>query len=132
MKAKKHILCIFFLFVALTAFAQQRQVLTGQVMDAATNDPLIGVSVAVKGTSSGTVTDLDGQFRLDVAQGAILTVSYIGYSTQEIAVGNQTHLSVQLKEDTKTLDELVVVGYGMQKRSDITGSVTSVSKRASF
>jgi TonB-linked SusC/RagA family outer membrane protein len=128
MKAKKHILCIFFLFVAVTAFAQQPPVLTGQVVDAATNEPLIGVSLAVKGTSTGTVTDSDGQFRLSVVPGAILTVSYIGYSTQEITVETQTYLSIQLKEDTKTLDELVVVGYGTQKRSDITGSVTSISK----
>jgi len=81
----------------------------------------------VKGTTNGTITDMDGKFSLDVEEGATLVVSYIGFANQEIKVGNQTNLSIALKEDSKALDELVVVGYGTVKKSDLTGSVGSVS-----
>lgn len=98
---------------------------TGKVVDE-TDSPLPGVSILVKGTSNGTVTDLDGQFSLVVADNATLVFSYTGYTSQEIVVGAQTTINVTLKTDTKQLDGVVVIGYGTAKKSDLTGSVGSV------
>lgn len=89
-------------------------------------EPVIGANVIVKGTNSGTVTDLDGKFSLEVPTNGILQISYIGYNIQEIIVGNQSHLAISLKEDTQNLDEIVVVGYGTMKKSDLTGSISNV------
>lgn len=104
---------------------QQSKLVKGTIVDA-TGMPVIGANVMVKGTTNGTITDMDGKFSLDVEEGATLVVSYIGFSNQEIKVGNQTSLSVTLKEDAEALDELVVVGYGTQKKRDLTGAVSSV------
>ncbi len=108
------------------AFAQSHSV-TGIVKDVS-GEPMIGVNIAVKGTASGTVTDIDGKFSLsNVPEKAILTISFIGYVKQEIAVGEQKSLNVTLVSDSKTLKDVVVVGYGTMKKSDLTGSVTSVT-----
>ena len=104
---------------------QSGKKITGTVLDA-TGMPVIGANVMVKGTTNGTITDMDGKFSLDVEEGAILVVSYIGFSNQEIKVGNQTNLSIAMKEDAKALDELVVVGYGTQKKVNLTGAVSTV------
>lgn len=88
-------------------------------------EPLIGVSVLLEGTTQGTITDIDGRFALDAKEGQTLEISYMGYRTERIKVG-AGELTITLHEDTKTLDEVVVVGYGTQKRSDLTGSVASV------
>ena len=88
--------------------------------------PVIGANVMVKGTTNGTITDMDGKFSLEVEDGAVLQVSYIGFANQEIKVGNQTSLSIAMKEDAEALDELVVVGYGVQKKANLTGSVSTV------
>ncbi len=112
--------------MAVPAVAQSGKKITGTVLDA-TGMPVIGANVMVKGTTNGTITDMDGKFSLDVEEGATLVVSYIGFANQEIKVGKQTNLSIALKEDSKALDELVVVGYGTVKKSDLTGSVGSVS-----
>lgn len=106
---------------------QQVKKITGVIKDA-TGEPVIGANVVVKGTTNGTMSDIDGKFELQVPAGAILQISYIGYVAQEIPVRDQSVLNVSLKEDSEMLDEVVVVGYGVQKKSDITGSVTSVSK----
>lgn len=91
-------------------------------------EEMIGVNVMVKGTTNGTITDMDGSFRLsNVSENSILVISYVGYLTQEIRVGQQSSIQIVLKEDAQALDELVVVGYGVQKKSDLTGSVGSVS-----
>ena len=97
---------------------------TGTVIDA--QGPVIGASVLEKGTSNGTVTDLNGNFTLNVKPGAKLVISYIGYSTQEIAVGNQSTYNVTLEEDNTSLDEVVVVGYGVQKKKLVTGATVQV------
>ena len=86
----------------------------------------------VKGTTLGTVTDLDGNFTLEVPTGAILVVSYVGYKTQEIKVGEQQKLAITVEADNKLLDEVVVVGYGVVKKSDLTGSVGSVKSETNF
>lgn len=108
-----------------TNVVQQNGKITGTVVDQ-TGMPVIGANVMVKGTTNGTITDMDGKFTLDVEKGATLIVSYIGFTSQEIKVGNQTKLSIELKEDSQALDELVVVGYGTMKKADLTGSVATV------
>lgn len=91
-----------------------------------TGEPIIGATVRVKGQSEGTVSDFDGNFTLDVTGDNTLQISYIGYQTQEFAVGKQHHFSIVLEEDKKILNEVVVIGYGTQKKGDITSSVGSV------
>jgi TonB-linked SusC/RagA family outer membrane protein len=109
---------------SLTAFAQKR--INGTVTDAA-GEPITGANVVEKGvTANGTITDADGKFSLNVGANAVLQISYIGYVPQEITVGNQTTLKATLHEDLQALEEVVVVGYGVQKKRDLTGAVSSV------
>ena len=103
----------------------QRKKITGKVVDA-TGMPIIGANIMEKGTLNGTITDLDGNFSLEVKSGAILLVSYIGYNEQAIPVGDQSHFNLRLTEDTQHLEEVVVVGYGTQKKVNLTGSVSNV------
>lgn len=104
---------------------QSGKVVTGTIVDPS-GMPVIGANVMVKGTTNGTITDMDGKFSLEVEEGATLQISYIGYANQEIKVGNQKTLSIALKEDVEALDELVVVGYGTMKKKDLTGAVGAV------
>ena len=106
---------------------QSGKVVTGTIVDPS-GMPVIGANVMVKGTTNGTITDMDGKFSLEVEEGATLQISYIGYANQEIKVGNQKTLSIALKEDAEALDELVVVGYGTMKKSDLTGAVANVDQ----
>lgn len=101
----------------------------GTILDAA-GIPVIGANIMVKGTAQGTITDLNGQFSLDVPVGATLQISYIGMANQEIKIGNQTNLSITMKEDSEMLDELVVVGFGTQKKVNLTGAVGTVDSKA--
>ena len=105
--------------------SKQSSTLKGTIVDE-NGLPIIGANVLVKGTTNGTITDVDGNFSLDVENGNILHISYIGYADQEIKVGGQNDLLVTLKENTKVLDELVVVGYLTQKKASLTGSVASM------
>ena len=117
------------MIVSLLPSAASAQTLTvsGTVTDRATSESVVGASVFVEGTSNGTITDVDGRYKLsNVPQKATLVVSYIGYATQRIPVNGRQQLNVQLVEDTETLDEVVVVGYGVQKKVNLTGSVSSV------
>ena len=107
----------------MMTYAQTR--VTGNVVDAF-GESVIGASILEKGTSNGTITDIDGNFSLSVSQGAILQISYIGYISQEVTVTGQP-LSIILLEDTKTLDEVVVVGYGTMRKKDLTGSVIQIN-----
>lgn len=111
----------------LSVQQQTKKNITGTVVDEQ-GEPIIGANIIERGTSNGTVTDIDGKFTLRVDDNAILRISYIGYNEKEVATQNQINISVILEEDTKTLDELVVVGYGTQKKSDITGTVASMPK----
>ncbi len=108
--------------------AQTIQV-TGTVSDSE-GEPIIGASVVPVGQKTGTVTDIDGNFTIRVASTGKLQISFIGYTTEEVAVNGRTSLSVTLREDSKTLNEVVVVGYGQMKRSDLTGAVVSVGADA--
>ena len=101
----------------------------GSVKDA-TGEPLIGVNVLQVGTTNGVISDFDGNFELNVPSNAKLSFSFIGYKTQTVSVNGKTSLSVILQEDSKTLDEVVVVGYGTMKKSDISGAVTTVNQEA--
>ena len=108
---------------------QQGKKIKGVVRDE-TGEPIIGANVIEKGTSNGLITDLDGAFSLEVKPGSTLVISYIGYISQEIPItDNTTTLNIKLVEDSKTLDEVVVVGYGTMKKSDLTGSVSSFRKK---
>lgn len=104
---------------------QQGKNITGIVKDA-NGEPIIGANVVEKGTTNGTITDMEGRFSLNVASNATLIVSYIGYASTEVAVKEQSSVNVILKEDSEALEEVVVVGYGTQKKSTLTGAVSSV------
>ncbi len=101
------------------------EMVTGTVLDE-TGAPLPGAAILVKGTTNGTITDLDGKFSIDVPTDAVLVISYLGYTPSEISVNGQSTFSIQLMPDARQLDELVVVGYGTQKRSDVTGAIGSL------
>ena len=128
-EALKHLRSLFLtgcllLCFSVTALAQQLTV-KGVVKDVA-GEPIIGASVLVKGTTTGVITDIDGNFQLDqVPSGGTVEISFIGYVTQQLKAAPQ--LIVTLKEDTQTLDEVVVVGYGVQKKSVVTASIAKVS-----
>ena len=111
---------------AIAAAQQQTHVLTGRIVDN-NGEAIIGANVVVKGTTNGTVTDIDGNFSIEADPNSVLNISYIGYLSKEIVVGNQKTINVVLLEDTKMLDEVVVIGYGTQKKADLTGSVANVS-----
>ncbi|NBB23069.1 SusC/RagA family TonB-linked outer membrane protein [Runella sp. CRIBMP] len=119
---------ICLLFSALPMMAQDRSV-SGRVMGANDSAPLPGVSILVKGTNAGTTTDGDGAFKLRVPANAVLVFSFVGYNPKEVTVGNQTALDVSLELDNRQLNEVVVVGYGTVKKSDLTGSLASVKSK---
>ena len=102
--------------------------ISGVVKDE-TGEPVIGANVVVKGTTNGTVTDMNGQYSLEVPEGGVLQISYIGYNTQEVKVGSGDVVNVSLREDSEALDEVVVIGYGTVKKSDLTGAVGSVQMK---
>ena len=114
-----------------TSFAQRKTAtVKGVVTDAATKQPLVGVTCIVEGTQRGTTTGVDGTFTLELVSGGAKTLSfsYIGYETREVVWNNQTELKIELSETAQAMDEVIVVGYGSQKKSDITGAVGSVAK----
>ncbi|MDQ3289735.1 MAG: SusC/RagA family TonB-linked outer membrane protein, partial [Bacteroidota bacterium] len=129
----KKVFLLFFLITLLSrSFTTMAQAIpvTGVVKDGATGEPLPGVTIVVRGTSSGTASGVDGSFNLQVPNtDAVLVFSFIGYVSQEVPVKNNTTLNVALKSDTKALDEVVVVGYGTVKKSDITGAVSTVDAK---
>ena len=111
---------LLFTLFSFTAWSQTRTV-TGVVKDA--TGPIPSVSILEKGTTNGAITDLDGKFSLAVGSNATLIISFVGYTTQEVAIGTQNVFNITLLEDSKTLGEVVVVGYGTQKKKDLTGSI---------
>ena len=122
-----------FIFALLSAVSvgmyAQGKTVSGTVIDK-TGETVIGASVVVKGTTNGSITDFDGKFTLsDVPEGATIEISFVGYKTQSIPVKGRTAFNIVLEEDTEVLDEVVVVGYGVQKKSDVTGSLTSVTSK---
>ena len=123
---RKKVVCILaMLFVSIWVSAQNRTV-SGTVTDT-NQEPMIGVSILDKGTTNGVVTDLDGKFTLTVSSQSILQISYVGYTAQEIAVGNRTDFTIVLQEDNQALTEVVVVGYGTQKKADLTSAIATLN-----
>ena len=121
-------LAVFCILLAGTSvFAQTKQV-TGVVKDA-TGETVIGASVVEKGTTNGVITDFDGVFKLTVSENAVLQISYIGYQTQEVKVAGKTTLDITLREDTEMLEEVVVVGYGAQKKESVIGAISQVTSK---
>lgn len=116
---------VLFLFISAASVVAQKQIrVSGKIVDEY-NNPMIGVSVLVKGTTNGVISDLDGNYVLTATEGATIAYSYIGYVTQERKAREGT-IHITLKEDTQALDEVVVVGYGVQKKSSVTGAISSV------
>lgn len=105
---------------------QQAKTVTGTITDVS-GEPIIGANIRIKGTTTGTITDIDGNFSIEAKPQSVIEVSYIGYLTQETVINNQKSIRFLLKEDTKTLDEVVVIGYGVQKKADLTGSVANIN-----
>ena len=119
---------LLFLFAAVTStYAQLAKQYSGTVTDADSNEPVIGVNVTLKDAQTGTVTDLSGKFSISAPVGSTLLFSYIGYVTKEVKLGTNTSLKITMQEDQNQLSEVVVIGYGVVKKSDITGAVASVS-----
>ncbi|WP_242457817.1 carboxypeptidase-like regulatory domain-containing protein [Pedobacter sp. BS3] len=119
-------LLVLSVLVVSLSYGQQNLTVRGTVTDAGTNETLIGVSVRVKDGTTGTSTSPDGTYTITVPGNATLVFSYIGYASQEIAVNNQTTLNVALHTSATSLEQVVVVGYGTQKRKDLTGTIASV------
>ena len=124
--ALRWVLTLFALVAAFTVEAQNR--VSGRVFDE-TGQPAIGANVIVSGTTQGVSTDIEGKWSLSVKRGQVLVFSYLGYKNQEVTVGSQTQIDVTLEPDVNVMDEVVVVGYGAVKRSDLTGSVSSVQAK---
>jgi hypothetical protein len=123
-------LLLTLLFLAGLAQVANSQTVTGRIASAEKNEPLPGVSVVLKGTAQGTTTDRDGRFSLRVPnKDAVLVVSYIGYVRQEITVGDRTTIDLTLEQDNKSLEEVVVVGYGSQRKANLTGAVSTIDAK---
>ena len=125
--SKRGYITLLALLISIITFAQGVTV-KGTVLDE-NKEPLIGATIQVKGENNGVAADLDGNFTLKVKKNATLVVSYIGYLTQEVRLQGKTQITIQLVPDSKTLDEVIVVGYGTMKKSDLTGSVASVASK---
>ncbi len=115
------------IFLSSQAYAQKASV-SGTIKDTDSGDPIPGVNVVIKGTTTGTVTDIDGNYTITVPANAVLVYSFVGYHTQEVAVGNQTTINLSMEFDVTQLGEVVVIGYGEIKKDDATGSVLSIGK----
>lgn len=122
----KKILPLIILLSSIGAFAQIQ--IEGKVLSTEDNEGLPGATVMIKGSSNGTVTDFEGNFTLDISEGDILMITYIGFISQEVTVGTSSFVEIKLDLDVEALEEVIVVGYGTQKKSDITGSVSSIRK----
>ncbi|MBC6425842.1 MAG: carboxypeptidase-like regulatory domain-containing protein, partial [Ekhidna sp.] len=115
------ILYLTFLLVSATVFAQSSRV-TGIIQDEGSGEPLIGVTVIEKGTTNGTISDMNGRYSIEVPSNSILVISYVGFETSEIALNGRSQIDVSLKKDVTQLSEVIIVGYSSQNRQDITGA----------
>src|SRR5574344_1339110 len=125
----RYISLLLFMLFPLGILAQNINV-SGTVTDATSGEEIIGATVKVKGATSGTITDASGNYKLSCKQGSVIVVSYVGYATKQVKVTSAGTLNIQISEDAHMLDQVVVVGYGVMKRSDLTGSVSSIDEKA--
>ncbi|WP_299098485.1 TonB-dependent receptor [uncultured Winogradskyella sp.] len=128
MNLKFKLITVIALFFSVVAFAQEAYTVSGVVTGASDNMPIPGANIIVVNTSRGTSTDFDGKYQLEVSKGDVLKFSYVGYVAQTVTIDSQTTVNVSLAEDDNSLSEVVVVGYGARKKSDVTGSVSSLKK----
>ena len=127
-RRKRKLFSLLLILISIPAFLHAQNVITGVVTESSSGDPLPGVNVLVEGTSIGTITDIEGKFSLQVEDPeAVLVFSYVGYISQHLPLGGATSVEVTLHQDILSLEELVVIGYGTQKKSDLTGSVAVVN-----
>ena len=127
---RKRLILLLPLLMLSVVGAYAQNVLRGIVISATDQEPIIGASVVEKGSSNGTVTDLSGQFQISVKKDAKLVISFIGYQTKEITPAGSGEIKVELSEDNNLLDDIVVVGYGTMRKSDLTGAVTRANIQA--
>jgi TonB-linked SusC/RagA family outer membrane protein len=123
--------CCLLFIIGLCSGAYAQKAVTGTVTDERGED-IVGANIRVKGTATGTISDISGRFSINVPESATLVISYIGYHTQEIPVTNETNLLIQLKEDVSSLDEVVVVGYGTQKKASLTSAISQIRGEEAF
>src|SRR5690606_12313348 len=127
LKSKMFLLLVISLFMSIPAFSQQTRTVTGVVKSQGDQESIPGVSVLVKGTQRGTVTDLDGIFSLEASDGEVLVISLVGYETKEVSIKEGvSKLDIILNPSLSDLNEVVVIGYGSQRKSDLTGAVSTV------
>lgn len=125
-QSKAILVCFICLFGFVAHMMGQQKNITGKVVDVL-NEGMPGVNVQVKGTTSGTITDMDGNFSISIPNAkSVLVFTFIGYVKQEVVVGNQSKLTIQMKDDTQSLDEVVVVAYGTSRKGDLTGALTTM------
>jgi len=122
----KKLMFLFYLIFSVTTVFSQQIAVTGKVTESETGEPIPGASVIIQGTTSGTITDFDGNYAIQAAGDDVLVFSFVGLTTQEVAVNNRTTINVQLTQSTELVDEVVVVGYGQLKVKDLTSSITTV------
>ena len=123
----KGMILLLFSFLFTGILYSQERTITGTITDK-TGAPLLGVSVAIKGTTAGTITDVDGNYSLKIpGNDAVLVATYVGYADQQVTVGDRSVVNIVMEESITELDQVVVIGYGTQKKSDLTGSVASIS-----
>ena len=123
----KKLLLLVLVFISGMSYSVAQNAVTGTVTDE-NGEGVPGANIIIKGTSNGTITDMDGGFTLNASSSDVLVVTYVGYSTVEIPVGSQSSINVSLSEDIAALDEIVVTGYGTQERKEITSAVTSLNE----
>ena len=123
---KKLIFVFFLTLTVAAASAQQENTVTGNVTEAESGEPIPGVSIIIKGTNSGTITDFDGNYTLQASGSDTLVFSFVGMANQEIPINNRSTIDVSLEESTELVDEVVVVGYGQQSVKDLTSSISTV------
>ncbi|MDO6803358.1 TonB-dependent receptor [Wenyingzhuangia sp. 1_MG-2023] len=127
MKLKKSLTLLALLFFNMALFAQENYNLTGIVLSTAEKTPIPGANIIVKGTSKGAISDFDGNYQISVKKGDVLVVSYLGFKAKEIVINDQKKLMIALEEESSQLDEIVIVGYGTQKKSHLTGAISKVT-----